>query len=196
MQAKLNQQHENQGNDMPYFLEGQIIMKLGLLFILGLLLFNTAAFGEISLEEFEKIRAIVKESTTEVLTELAAVEKRLKAEIIASEKRLKAELVASEERSSEFTAQETAKTGIGINAVKEQFNWNFLLALALIGLFGVILGMPYLQQRKNEREQAEKIAVQQREIKALQEAARTRQRQLEAIQKELAALKQNQIPSA
>ena len=171
-------------------------MKLGLLFILGLLLFNTAAFGEISLEEFEKIRAIVKESTTEVLTELAAVEKRLKAEIIASEKRLKAELVASEERSNEFPAQETAKTGIGINAVKEQFNWNFLLALALIGLFGVILGMPYLQQRKNEREQAEKIAVQQREIKALQEAASTRQRQLEAMQKELAALKQSQMPSA
>ena len=171
-------------------------MKLGMLFILGLLLFNTAVFGEISLEEFEKIRAIVKESTTEVLTELAAVEKRLKAEIIASEKRLKAELVASEERSNEFPAQETAKTGIGINAVKEQLNWNFLLVLALIGLFGVILGLPYLQQRKNEREQAEKIAVQQREIKALQEAASTRQHQLEAIQKELAALKQNQMPSA
>ena len=171
-------------------------MKLGLLFILGLLLFNTAVFGEISPEEFEKIRAIVKESTTEVLTELAAVEKRLKAEIIASEKRLKAELVASKERSNEFPAQETAKTGIGINAVKEQFNWNFLLVLALIGLFGVILGLPYLQQRKNEREQAEKIAVQQREIKELQEAASARQRQLEAIQKELAALKQNQMPSA
>ena len=171
-------------------------MKLGMLFILGLLLVNTAVFGEISLEEFEKIRAIVKESTTEVLTELAAVEKRLKAEIIASEKRLKAELVASEKRSNEFTAQETAKTGISINAVKEQLNWNFLLVLALIGLFGAILGLPYLQQRKNEREQAEKIAAQQREIEALQEANSAQQRQLEAIQKELAALKQNQMPSA
>lgn len=171
-------------------------MKLGLLFILGLLLFNTAAFGEISLEEFEKIRAIVKESTTEVLTELAAVEKRLKAEIVASEKRLKAELVASEERSKEFTAQETAKTGISINAVKGQLNWNFLLVLALIGLFGAILGLPYLQQRKNEREQTEKIAVQQREIKALQEANSAQQRQLEAMQKELTALKQSQMPSA
>lgn len=171
-------------------------MKLGMLFILGLLLVNTAAFGEISLEEFEKIRGIVKESTTEVLTELAAVEKRLKAEIIASEKRLKAEIVASEKRSSEFTTQETAKTGISINAVKEQLNWNFLLVLALIGLFGVILGLPYLQQRKNEREQAEKIAVHQREIEALQEAHSAQQRQLEAMQKELAALKQNQMPSA
>ena len=182
-------------------------MKLGLLFILGLLLFNTAALGEINLEEFEKIRGIVKESTTELRTEIAAVEKRLKAEIVASEKRLKAEIaaseeqlskdiVASEERSKEFTAQETAKTGISINAVKEQLNWNFLLVLALIGLFGVILGLPYLQQRKNEREQAEKIAVQQREIKELQEAASARQRQLEAMQKELEALKQSQMPSA
>ncbi len=182
-------------------------MKLGLLFILGLLLVNTAALGEISLEEFEKIRAIIKESSTEVRTELAAVEKRLKAEIIASEKRLKAEIVASEEqlskdivaseeRSNEFPAQETAKTGISINAVKEQLNWNFLLVLALIGLFGAILGLPYLQQRKNEREQAEKIAVQQREIKELQEAASAQQRQLEAMQKELTALKQNQMPSA
>ena len=170
---------------MPYFLEGQTLMKLGLLFILGLLLFNTAAFGEISLEEFEKIRAIIKESTTEVRVEIAAVEKRLKAEI-----------VASEERSNKFTAQETAKTGISINAVKEQLNWNFLLVLALIGLFGAILGLPYLQQRKNEREQTEKIAVQQREIKALQEANIAQQRQLEAMQKELAALKQSQIPSA
>ena len=160
-------------------------MKLGLLFILGLLLVNTAALGEISLEEFEKIRAIVKESTTELRTEIAAVEKRLKAEI-----------VAAEERSKEFTAQETAKTGISINAVKEQLNWNFLLVLALIGLFGAILGLPYLQQRKNEREQTEKIAVQQREIKALQEANSAQQRQLEAMQKELTALKQSQMPSA
>ena len=181
---------------MPYFLEGQIIMKLGLLFILGLLLFNTAVFGEISLEEFEKIRGIVKESTTEVRTEIAAVEKRLKAEIVAAKEQLSKDIVASEERSKEFTAQETAKTGISINAVKEQLNWNFLLVLALIGLFGVILGLPYLQQRKNEREQTEKIAVQQREIKALQEANSAQQRQLEAIQKELAALKQNQMPSA
>lgn len=171
-------------------------MKLGMLFILGLLLVNPAAFGEISLEEFEKIRAIVKESTTEVLTELAAVEKRLKAEIVASEEQLSKDIVASEERSNEFTAQETAKTGISINAVKEQLNWNFLLVLALIGLFGVILGLPYLQHRKNEREQAEKIAVHQREIEALQEAHSAQQRQLEAMQKELAALKQHQMPSA
>ena len=171
-------------------------MKLGMLFILGLLLVNTAALGEISLEEFEKIRAIVKESTTELRTEIAAVEKRLKAEILAAKEQLSKDIVASEERSKEFTAQETAKTGISINAVKEQLNWNFLLVLALIGLFGVILGLPYLQQRKNEREQTEKIAVQQREIKALQEANSAQQRQLEAMQKELTALKQSQMPSA
>lgn len=171
-------------------------MKLGTLFILGLLLVNTAAFGEISLEEFEKIRGIVKESTTEMRAEIAAVETRLKAEIVATEERLSKEIVASEERSNEFTAQETAKTGISINAMKEQLNWNFLLVLALIGLFGVILGLPYLQQRKNEREQTEKIATQQREIEALQEANSAQQRQLEAIQKELAALKQHQMPSA
>lgn len=181
---------------MPYFFEGQTLMKLGMLFILGLLLVNTAVFGEISPEEFKKIRAIVKESTTEVLTELAAVEKRLKAEIIASEEQLSKDIVASEERSNEFTAQETAKTGISINAVKEQLNWNFLLVLALIGLFGAILGLPYLQQRKNERERAEKIAVQQREIEELQEANIAQRRQLEAMQRELAALKQHQIPSA
>ena len=182
-------------------------MKLGMLFILGFLLFNTAVLGDINLEDFEKIRAIVKESAAEVRAEIAEVEKRLKAEIdaseerlskdiVASEEQLSKDIVASEERSNEFTAQETAKIGISINAVKEQFNWNFLLVLALIGLFGVILGLPYLQQRKNEREQAEKIAAQQREIEELQEAKSAQQRQLEAMQKELEVLKQNQMPSA
>ncbi|RKU32736.1 hypothetical protein C6495_10415 [Candidatus Poribacteria bacterium] len=160
-------------------------MKLGILFILVLSLFHTAAFGDMSVTDLEKIRDITKESETRVRTELTAVEKRLKEEI-----------VASEERSKEFTSHETAKVGISVNAVKEQLNWNFLLVLALIGLFGVILGRPYLQQRKNEREQAEKIAAQQREIEELQKAKIAQQRQLEAMQKELEALKQNQKPSA
>ena len=160
-------------------------MKLGILFILVLSLFHTAAFGDMSVTDLEKIRDITKESETRVRAELTAVEKRLKEEI-----------VASEERSKEFTSHETAKVGISVNAVKEQLNWNFLLVLALIGLFGVILGRPYLQQRKNEREQAEKIAAQQREIEELQEAKTAQQRQLEAMQKELEALKQNQMPSA
>lgn len=160
-------------------------MKLGILFILVLSLFHTAAFGDMSVTDLEKIRDITKESETRVRAELTAVEKRLKEEI-----------VASEERSKEFTSHETAKVGISVNAVKEQLNWNFLLVLALIGLFGVILGRPYLQQRKNEREQAEKIAAQQREIEELQEAKIAQQRQLEAMQKELEALKQNQMPSA
>lgn len=160
-------------------------MKLGILFILALSLFHTAAFGDMSVTDLEKIRDITKESETRVRAELTAVEKRLKEEI-----------VASEERSKEFTSHETAKVGISVNAVKEQLNWNFLLVLALIGLFGVILGRPYLQQRKNEREQAAKIAAQQREIEELQEAKIAQQRQLEAMQKELEALKQNQMPSA
>ena len=160
-------------------------MKLGILFILVLSLFHTAAFGDMSVTDLEKIRDITKDSETRVRAELTAVEKRLKEEI-----------VASEERSKEFTSHETAKVGISVNAVKEQLNWNFLLVLALIGLFGVILGRPYLQQRKNEREQAEKIAAQQREIEELQEAKTAQQRQLEAMQKELEALKQNQMPSA
>ena len=160
-------------------------MKLGILFILVLSLFHTAAFGDMSVTDLEKIRDITKESETRVRAELTAVEKRLKEEIVASEK-----------RSKEFTSHETAKVGISVNAVKEQLNWNFLLVLALIGLFGVILGLPYLQQRKNEREQAEKIAAQQREIEELQKAKIAQQRQLEAMQKELEALKQNQMPSA
>lgn len=160
-------------------------MKLGILFILVLSLFHTAAFGDMSVTDLEKIRDITKESETRVRAELTAVEKRLKEKI-----------VASEERSKEFTSHETAKVGVSVNAVKEQLNWNFLLVLALIGLFGVILGLPYLQPRKNEREQAEKIAAQQREIEELQEAKTAQQRQLEAMQKELEALKQNQMPSA
>lgn len=171
-------------------------MKLGILFILALSLFHTAAFGDMSVTDLEKIRDITKDSETRVRAEITAVEKRLKAEIDAAEERLSQEIVASEKRSKEFTSHETAKVGISVNAVKEQLNWNFLLVLALIGLFGVILGRPYLQQRKNEREQAEKIAAQQREIEELQEAKTAQQRQLEAMQKELDALKQNQLPSA
>ena len=116
-------------------------MKLGILFILVLSLFHTAAFGDMSVTDLEKIRDITKDSETRVRAEITAVEKRLKAEIDAAEERLSQEIVASEERSKEFTSHETAKVGVSVNAVKEQLNWNFLLVLALIGLFGVILGL-------------------------------------------------------
>ena len=57
-------------------------MKFGFLcFLLGLLLFNASAFGELSVEDIEKIRAIVKDSVGQEIAKVTdrfdGIEKKL-----------------------------------------------------------------------------------------------------------------------
>ena len=51
-------------------------MKLGLSLLISLLLISTAAFGALSVDDFEKIREIVKESEDRLRAENAASEAR------------------------------------------------------------------------------------------------------------------------
>lgn len=170
-------------------------MKLGCLFFLwGLLFFSASAFGELSVEDWEKFRAIVKE------------------EVSASEKRTKEYATQSEKRTKEHTTQEVAKlivrmdrtdkhraaqfeaidnrfgdTNQRFSDVNTRLNFNFVLLVALIG---AVIGLPLFRDRKKEREQDAKIEAQQKLLEAQQQRIEAQQRELEAVRKELASLKQ------
>ena len=182
------------------------MMRLVCLFFLCvLLLLVPSSFSEISVEEFEKIRTIVKE-------EVSASEGRLRAEIAASEKRLRVEIAAAEKRAMEHTSQEIAKLTVRMDAtdkhraaqfeavdnrfddtnhrfgdVNMRLNLNFTLLVVLIG---VVIGLPLFRDRKKEREQDAKLEAQQKQLEAQQQRIEAQERELAAVRAELAALKQ------
>ncbi len=145
-------------------------MKLILILSAGLLLFTVPAFSELTVEDLEKIRLIVKEEVTES-------EKDLKAEIVAvkeegakSETRLKEEIVVSEKRMKEYI-------NVKISEMDKRLNNIFTVVLGLGTFIAVVIGIPQLviaMQRKDQRAQDEKIEAQQKQIEALQQAIETR----------------------
>ena len=142
-------------------------MKFGIFFVIGLWCLSLAAFGELSVDDLDKIRDIVKES-----------EDRLRAEIVAVEERLRSENAASETRTN------------------KQLDRNFTLLIALFGFVAVVTGIPLtlvaLQLRK-ERKRNEQLNAQQREIDAQRQLIETLQQQLAGINRELETLKQQRI---
>ena len=142
-------------------------MKFGILFVIGLWCLSLAAFGELSVDDLDKIRDIVKES-----------EDRLRAEIVAVEERLRSENAASETRTN------------------KQLDRNFTLLIALFGFVAVVTGIPLtlvaLQLRK-ERDRDEQLNQQRREIDAQRQLIETLQQQLAGINRELETLKQQRI---
>ena len=170
------------------------MMKIvGLFFFCGLLFLGTPTFSEISVEEFEKIRTIVKEEVGE------------------SETRLRAEIAASEKRTMTHTTQEVAKLTVRMDetdkrrdtqfaSVDRDFGYVFMLFVALLAL----IGLPLLRDWKKEREQDAKLAAQQKriesqekrieaqekQIKAQEKRIEAQNRELETIRNELATLKQ------
>ena len=158
-------------------------MKLIYLFLMcGLLFLGIPTFSEISVEEFEKIRAIVKEEVGE-----------------------------SETRSKNHTSQEVAKLTVRMDetdkrrdtqfaSVDRDFGYVFMLFVALLAL----IGLPLLRDWKKEREQDAKLAAQQkrieaqekrieaqaRELKAQEKRIEAQNRELETIRNELSTLKQ------
>ena len=174
------------------------MMKIvGLFFFCGLLFLGIPTFSEISVEEFEKIRAIIKE-------EVGESETRLHTEIVASEKRLRAEIAASEKRTMTHTTHEVAKLTVRMDetdkrrdtqfaSVDRNFGYVFMLFVALLAL----IGLPLLRDWKKEREQDAKLAAQQKRLeeqeKQIEEQARelkVQARELETIRNELSTLKQ------
>jgi uncharacterized protein YxeA len=152
-------------------------MKLILILSAGLLLFTASAFSELTVEDLEKIRSIVKEEVDPVKEEIAKSETRLKAEIVAvkeegakSETRLKEEIVVSEKRMKEYI-------NVKISEMDKRLNNIFTVVLGLGTFIAAVVGIPQLviaMQRKDQRAQDEKIEAQQKQIEALQQAIETR----------------------
>ena len=152
-------------------------MKLSCLFLMcGLLFLGIPTFSEISVEEFEKIRAIVKEEVGE------------------SETRLRTEIVASEKRTMTHTTQEVAKLTVRMDetdkrrdtqfaSVDRNFGYVFMLFVALLAL----IGLPLLRDWKKEREQDAKLAAQQKRIEAQEKRIKAQEKRIEAQEKRIEA---------
>jgi flagellar biosynthesis/type III secretory pathway M-ring protein FliF/YscJ len=137
-------------------------MKLILILSAGLLLFTVPAFSELTVEDLEKIRSIVKEEVTES-------EKGLKAEIVA----IKEEVTKSEARMKEYV-------NVRISEMDKRLNNIFTVVIALVAFIAVVIGVRQLvvaMQRKDIRAQDEKIEAQQKQIEALLQDMETRKQE-------------------
>ncbi len=129
-------------------------MKLILISIIALLIFATPVFSELSVEDLEKIRSIVKES-----------EDRLKGDFKASEDRLKEDLKASEGRVM-------IHVGDKFGEVDKRLNIIFGFVIGLISLIVVVVGIPQIiiaWRGKEDRTQKEQIQELRQEIEALKQ---------------------------
>ena len=141
-------------------------MKICTFFVIGFWLMSASAFGDLSVADWEKLNGMLKESEARTREYVKEVETRMK----------------------EHVSHENAKVTIKIDETNKRVDIAFLFLLALLAFIGVLIGLPIFRERKAEKEHDEKMAAQQRQIAALQE-------QLETVLKELATLKQKEIPS-
>ena len=162
------------------------MMRLVCLFSLCVLLFlGPSSFGEISVEEFEKIRTIVKEEVSES-------EGRLRAEIAASEKRAMAHATQEAEKITVRMDVTDRQREAQFNSVDKNFGYLYMLFAALLAL----IGLPLFRERKKEREQDAKLEAQQKQLEAQQQRIEAQERELAAMRAELTALKQQPPPHA
>ena len=167
-------------------------MKGCLFFLLVSLLFSPSAFGELSAQDFEKLNGMFKESEARLRAEIAASEKRTR-EFVTQEI---AKLTARMDERDRRIAAEFQGVNKRIDDTNNRLSLNLALLIALLGLIGVALGLPYLQDKKKERVQDEKIAAQQQQLEAQQKLLETQQQRIDAMEAELKTLKKNQMPSA
>ena len=124
-------------------------MKLILILSAVLLLFTVPAFSELTVEDLEKIRSIIKEEIDPVKEEIAKSETRMKAEIVA----VKEEVTKSEARMKEYV-------NVRISEMDKRLNNIFTVVLGLGTFIAAVVGIPQLvvaMQRKDIRAQDEKI---------------------------------------
>ena len=145
-------------------------MKFGILFVIGLCLISASALGELSVDDLDKIRDIVKES-----------EDRLRAEIAL----VRAENAASEARTNK--------------QLDRNFTLLVALFGFVAVVTGIPLTLVALQLRK-ERDRDEQLNTQQQQLQEQQRQLREQQRVIEALQlrieemsQELAILKEQRI---
>ena len=133
-------------------------MKYTLFFFAAFFVIISPTFGELTSQDLDKIRLIVKEEVSES-------EERLGAEIAESEKRLRAEIEKSESNMKGYV-------DLKFEGVDQQLNLVVGFVSALIILIVVTVGIPQIiiaWRGKNEREQDQKIEELSREIEALKQ---------------------------
>ncbi len=140
-------------------------MKLILISITASLIFAMPVFSELTVEDLEKIRSIVKASEERLREDLQASEERLKEDLKASEGRLKEDLQASEKRLMQHVADKFGE-------VDKRLNIIFGFVIALISLIVVVVGIPQVLMAwrdKEDRSQKEQIQELKQEIEALKQ---------------------------
>ena len=149
-------------------------MKLIVILSAALLLFTAPAFSELTVEDIEKIRSIVKEETTASETRvkeyISQEIAKVNIKIEEMDKRLNGEIKGLDTHlSSEIKGLDT-RLGGEIKALGKRLDQLFTLVLALIAFIAVVIGVPQIivaMQGKNQRAQDEKIEAQQKQIEAL-----------------------------
>ena len=190
-------------------------MKYCTCFLVGLWLASTSAFGALSVEDYEKLNAMFKESEGRmkeyVSQELTRENAKLQAEIA----KVHAEIKRVDSRIDETNKRIETEARI----VRDRFgdlNNRLNVILGMVGaLIVVIIGLPLLRDRKKDSEQdeqleaqkqqlaaqqelidkqQEQLAAQQQKMDAQQQLLAAQQQEIDAVRDELAALKQNQMP--
>ena len=124
------------------------------------------AFGELTAQDLEQIRLIVREDVRAIVKdEIAIVRKELKDEIAIVRKELKDEITASEKRVKEYV-------DVKFEGVEGKLTLVVGFITALIVLIVVTVGIPQILlawRGKSEREQDKRIKELAEEIEALKQ---------------------------
>ena len=197
-------------------------MKYCTCFLVGLWLASTSAFGALSVEDYEKLNAMFKESEGRmkeyVSQELAQESAKVNAEfakVHAEIAKVHAEIKRVDSRIDETNKRIETEARI----VRDRFgdlNNRLNVILGMVGaLIVVIIGLPLLRDRKKDSEQdeqleaqkqqlaaqqelidkqQEQLASQQQKMDAQQQLLAAQQQEIDAVRDELATLKQKQMP--
>ena len=130
------------------------------------------ALGELTVQDLDKIRSIIKESEQELKAMIKESEQELKAMIKESEQELKAEIAASEKRTKEYVSQEIRTVNVKIAETDKRLSQIFWWVIALMGLIALAIAAPQAL-----------IAWQNRKDRSLE-------RQVETLTQEIETLKQ------
>ena len=141
------------------------MMKSILFFSVAFFVIASPVFGELTPQDLDKIRLIIKE-------EISASEARMRAEIAASEARLKAEIAKSEVQMKEYVDIKFESVNIEFEGMDKRLTLFVGFVSAFIILILVTVGIPQViiaWRGKNERSQDKKIEELSREIEALKQ---------------------------
>ena len=130
-------------------------MQVYLSFCFILLLLSAPAFAELSVKDIEVINKIVTESEARMKEYVAQEIAKVNVKIDALDQRLTSEIRAIDKR---------------FDDVNKRLDSHFFLILALVGLIGVVIGIPQILvvlQRKHQRAQEEKLEQQQAQIQEM-----------------------------